>query len=148
MVLDAKADGRNTLDDDELDQIRATYQTIIAAGHAANPPPAPTGRRGRPKRTKAGNLVLRLDLWADDVLRFASDFTVPFDNNLAERDIRMVKIAQKISGGFRTHEGAQAFLAFRSYLSTANKHGINLYDALQQLFNHNTWTPTPHGASP
>lgn len=147
-VLDAKADGHNTLDDDELDRIRAGYRTIIAAGHAANPPPAPTGRRGRPKRTKAGNLVLRLDSHSDDVLRFAADFAVPFDNNLAERDVRMVKIAQKISGGFRTNEGARAFLAFRSYLSTANKQGVNLLDALQQLFNANPWTPTAPGAGP
>jgi Transposase IS66 family len=60
---------------------------------------APSGRRGRTKRTKAHNLLLRLDAYQDDVLRFATDFAVPFDNNLAERDVRMVKIAQKISGG-------------------------------------------------
>lgn len=147
-VLDAKADGRDRLDDTELDQIRQTYRTIIAAGHAANPPPAPTGKRGRPKRSKPGNLVLRLDHFADDVLRFATDFNVPFDNNTAERDVRMIKIAQKISGGFRTSDGAQAFLAFRSYLSTATKQGINLLDALQQLFDATPWTPTVQPAGP
>lgn len=147
-VLTAKTEGRSALSDDELKAIHATYRRIIVAGHAANPAPTPTGKRGRPKRTKAGNLLLRLDLHADDVLRFATDFTVPFDNNLAERDMRMVKIAQKISGGFRTTQGAEAFLAFRSYLSTATKQGINLLDALQQLFDGNPWMPTEHGAGP
>lgn len=69
-------------------------------------------------------------------------------NNLAERDMRMVKIAQKISGGFRTTQGAEAFLAFRSYLSTATKQGVDLLDALQQLFDGNPWMPTGHGAEP
>ncbi|MEW6477785.1 MAG: IS66 family transposase [Actinomycetota bacterium] len=147
-VLTAKANGHNALAGNELDQIEKTYQAIIAAGHSANPPVTPTGRRGRPKRTKAHNLLLRLDTHTADVLRFATDFTVPFDNNLAERDMRMVKIAQKISGGFRTNQGAEAFLAFRSYLSTATKQGINLLDALQQLFHGNPWTPASQGPDP
>jgi transposase len=62
--------------------------------------------------------------------------------------MRMVKIAQKISGGFRTTQGAEAFLAFRSYLSTATKQGVNLLDALQQLFDGNPWIPTHPGAEP
>ena len=146
IVLAAKAEGRSALAHDDLGRIRGKYRAIIAAGHAANPPPIPTGLRGRPKRSKAGNLVLRLDLYAQDVLRFATDFAVPFDNNTAERDIRMVKIAQKISGGFRSFEGAEAFLAFRSYLSTAAKQGVNLHDALQRLFAGNPWMPAGPGA--
>ena len=146
IVLAAKAEGRSALAHDDLGRIRGKYRAIIAAGHAANPPPVPTGLRGRPKRSKAGNLVLRLDLYAQDVLRFATDFAVPFDNNTAERDIRMVKIAQKISGGFRSFEGAEAFLAFRSYLSTAAKQGVNLHDALQRLFAGNPWMPAGPGA--
>jgi transposase len=146
IVLAAKAEGRSALTHDDLGRIRGKYRAIIAAGHAANPPPVPTGLRGRPKRSKAGNLVLRLDLYAQDVLRFANDFSVPFDNNTAERDIRMVKIAQKISGGFRSFEGAEAFLAFRSYLSTAAKQGVNLHDALQRLFAGNPWMPAGPGA--
>lgn len=148
IVLTAKAGGRSALTGDELDRIRATYQAIIAAGHAANPPPTPTGLRGRPKRTKAGNLLSRLDRYADDVLRFATDFAVPFDNNTAERDIRMVKVHQKVSGGFRSVDGADAFLAFRSYLSTAAKQGVNLLDALQGLFNGNPWIPASPGPGP
>lgn len=141
-VLEVKVDGVNTLSNDELAELRANYRAIIAAGYRANPPPIPTGKRGRTKRSKPHNLLLRLDTHADDVLRFATDFAVPFDNNLCERDVRMVKIAQKISGGFRSTEGAEAFLAFRSYLSTAAKQGVNRLDALQQLFNGNPWMPT------
>ena len=74
--------------------------------------------------------------------RFAWDFSVPFDNNLSERDIRMIKITQKISGGFRTTEGAEAFLAFRSYLSTVGKQGVNRLGALQQLFLGDPWMPS------
>ena len=92
--------------------------------------------------------MLRLDNYADDVLRFATDFTVPFDNNLSERDVRMVKIAQKVSGGFRSNEGAKAFLAFRSYLSTAAKQGVNRLEALRQLFNDGPWMPAAPGAGP
>jgi len=144
-VLDAKTNNANALHPDVLDRLRADYHTIIAAGHRANPAPAPTGKRGRPKRTKAANLLLRLDTHTDDVLRFATDFAVPFDNNTAERDIRMIKVHQKISGGFRSTPGAQAFLALRSYLSTATKQHVNLLDALQELFNGNVWIPATPG---
>ena len=148
MVLEAKAAAKNALSNDQLAELRASYDSIIAAGHVANPPVAPSGRRGRPKRTKPHNLLLRLDNYADDVLRFATDFTVPFDNNLSERDVRMVKIAQKISGGFRSNEGAKAFLAFRSYLSTAAKQGVNRLEALRQLFGDGPWMPAAPGAGP
>ena len=146
-VLDAKQQ-HLALDADTLATIRSEYRTIIAAGHSVNAPPVPTGKRGRPKRSKAANLLLRLDTYTDDVLRFATDFSVPWDDNLAERDIRMVKIAQKISGGFRSNDGAEAFLAFRSYLSTAAKQGVNRLDALQQLFNGNPWMPTAPTTAP
>jgi hypothetical protein len=121
LVLEVKGTGQSSLHDDVLAMLRADYEVIIAAGHRANPPVLPTGKRGRPKRSKAHNLLLRLDVHRDSVLRFATDFAVPFDNNLCGRDIRMVKIAQRISGGFRSTEGAEAFLALRSYLSTAAK---------------------------
>ena len=148
MVLEAKTADENALNSAQLTEVRAKYDAIIAAGHRANPPVVPTGRRGRPKRTKAHNLLLRLDNYADDVLRFAIDFTVPFDNNLSERDIRMVKIAQKVSGGFRSKEGAKAFLAFRSYLSTAAKQGVNRLQALRQLFGDGPWMPAASAAGP
>lgn len=147
-VLDVKANGQLSLSDDELTSLHATYRTIIASGHEVNPPPTPTGRRGRLKRSKAHNLLDRLDVHMDDVLRFTTNTDLPSDNNLAERDIRMVKIAQKISGGFRSFEGAEAFLAFRSYLSSAAKQGANRLEVLQQLFIGDPWMPSPSGTSP
>jgi transposase len=124
LVLEAKGTGDSALALEVYCAIRSKYRAIIAAGYAVNPfPQGRTGKRGFIGRSKALNLLIRLDTYADDVLRFAGDFSVPFDNNLAERDIRMVRIAEKISGGFRSREGADAFLAFRSYLSTAAKQG-------------------------
>ena len=79
----------------------------------------------------------------DDYLRFATDLAVPFDNNAAEREIRMIKIRQKISGSMRTMTGATGFCTIRSYLATARKHGIAYYDALTQLANGHPWLPTP-----
>jgi transposase len=81
------------------------------------------------------------------VLRFATDFRVDFDNNQAERDVRMVKLQQKISGGWRSEPGARAFLAVRSYLSTARKHGEAAVDVLRALFAGQPWLPAP-AASP
>jgi len=106
------------------------YDTILADGARANPPPVPTGKRGRPKRGKAGSLVDRLRTHQAETLAFLEDFTVPFDNNQAERDIRMTKVRQKISGGFRTTTGADRFSRIRGYISTLRKQGIPIFAAL------------------
>lgn len=76
-----------------------------------------------------------------EIWRFAHDFTVPFDNNQAERDIRMTKIQIKISGGWRTTPGARAWLRVRSYISTTGKHGIPAITALRDALTGNPWTP-------
>jgi len=93
------------------------------------------------RRSKAHNLLLRLERYEPDVLRFAHDFRVPFGNNQAEQDIRMVKLQQKISGCWRTHEGAQRFLAVRSYISTARKHGHDALEVLGTLAAGQPWLP-------
>ena len=114
--------------------------------NASNPPavtgiadPAPLGLAHA--RPPAVNLLARLRGFATDVLRFAHDLRVPFDNNLAERDIRMVKLRQKISGGLRTWTGAETFCAIRSYLATTRKHGITALQALTQLHHGQPWIP-------
>jgi transposase len=77
------------------------------------------------------------------VLRLLDDWRVPFDNNQAERDPRMVKLQQQIPGYWRTLAGAEAFLALRSYISTARKHGLNPLAILRQLFEGQPWLPAP-----
>jgi len=87
--------------------------------------------RGRPKRRVGHNLLLRLHAFQADVLRFLSHLEVPFTNNQAERDLRMMKLKQKISGGFRSPKGASDFACIRSVLSTARKQGLNLLELIQ-----------------
>jgi transposase len=116
------------------------YATILQAGLAANPPtgPPPPGapkRRGRKKQSKAKNLLDRLARDRAGVLRFMEDFRVPFDNNLAERDLRMMKVQQKISGSFRSGAGASYFCRIRGYLSTMRKQGQGMLEALERVFN-------------
>jgi hypothetical protein len=86
-------------------------------------------------------MLQRLDEREQEVLRFASDFRVPFDNNLSERDLRMIKLQQKISGCWRSTQGAERFLAIRSYLSTARKQGQRPIDVLAELAAGQPWLP-------
>ena len=137
----AKGTGASALPARRLAAFRRRYDTLVADGQRLNPPPARTGKRGRPRLGPAAALLARLQLHRDDVLRFAVDFRVPFDNNQAERDVRMVKLQQKISGGWRSKLGATAFLAVRSYLSTARKHRQTALTVLRELFCGRPWVP-------
>jgi transposase len=141
-VRDAKAAGQQSLPERTLAGYRTAWTRIITLGQQQNPPPTQrTKERGPIGRTPAANLLHRLDEHRDDVLRFAHDFRVPFDNNLVERDIRMIKIQQKISGSWRTNNGANRFLAIRAYISTTRKQGHSLLAALTSLANHQPWLP-------
>ena len=113
--------------------IERRYDAIIAAGtafHEAQPPLGKPGKRGRQPRRVGHNLLLRLLTRKQDVLRFLTDPTVPFTNNLAEQDGRMMKVQQKVSGGFRSEHGAEDFATIRSVLSTARKQGWSLLETL------------------
>jgi transposase len=119
---------------DRIAHIHERFAEILAEGDAANPRAPPSGKRGRTKQSKAVNLLDRLRLHADDVWRFMTDHGVPFSNNLAEQAVRMPKVKQKISGGFRTPNGAGTFCTIRSYLATQHKQGCNLFHALTLTF--------------
>lgn len=112
------------------------YRSLLARANRECPAPERTGpqKRGRPKKSKSRNLLERLRDYETGVLRFMNEADVPFTNNLAERDIRMTKVQQKISGCFRSFEGAKIFCRVRSYLSTCRKHGLEPADALRMLF--------------
>lgn len=133
-VREEAAWGGTRLEPKRVEKFEKRYQRLLEAGLAANPPPIRTGKKGRPKQTKGKNLVDRLDKHRCEVLRFMHDFRVPFDNNRAERDLRMVKVRQKISGCFRTRRGAEMFCRIRGYISTARKQGENVLAALESVF--------------
>jgi transposase len=129
----------------QIQLFESRYQSILNDGYAANPlsvSPDPAGKkRGRTKKTKPRNLLERLDTHRLEVLAFMYDFNVPFDNNLAERDIRMMKVQQKISGTFRSESGAHAFCRIRSYISTARKNALGAMEAILRVFAGNPFVP-------
>jgi transposase len=127
----------------DQDRFLKGYERIVQAGYAQNPVATPHGpkRRGRRKQSKARNLLDRFRDHPDSVLAFMRDFAVPFDNNQSERDLRMMKLRQKISGTFRSFQALVNFCRIRGYVSTARKNGINALDALQRVFLGNPFVP-------
>jgi len=127
---------KNHLTKEQLRVFEKRYDTLITQGLEENPLvfaeviEGKAKKRGKTKQTPARNLLVRLRDFKAGTLAFMYDFSVPFDNNLAERDIRMVKVKQKVSGGFRTQEGAKQFAAIRSYISTARKNSLSIFDAI------------------
>src|SRR2546423_91597 len=124
----------------ELAAFAQRYDEVVQSGFEVNrvPAAAPEGavkQRGCPKQPPPVNLLIRLRDFKEEVLAFMFDFGVPFDNNQGERDIRMVKVKQKVSGGFRTLEGAQRFGRIRGYLSTARKHAKNVFEAIRDALD-------------
>ena len=130
-------DADGLLESVKSEKYRHKYRAILKDAEAECPPPDETqrkGKRGRVKRTKARNLLERLRDFESDVLRFLDNKIVPFTNNLGENDIRMTKVQQKISGCFRSMDGAKIFCRVRSYLLTCRKQGVNSRLALDLLF--------------
>lgn len=104
--------------------MRAGYDALVAEFFTAHPQPPDGWRKGSYDRD-AHNLAVALHDHRHEVLRFVADLAVPFDNNQGERDLRMAKLQQKISGSFRTEHGAHRFACVRSYIETGRKHGLN-----------------------
>lgn len=128
----------------EIQQIEETYQSILQKGLEANPEiprDLTTNKRGRKKKSKPQNLLARLSKRRDETLAFMYDFNIPFGNNQGERDIRMMKVKQKISGTFRSEKGAKVFCRIRGYLSTMKKQGENMLDAIKSVFVGNPMMP-------
>jgi transposase len=146
-IVDEASLAQTPLAADVIQAFETRYQTILEQGFLANPPPAPPPTRhrrprgGRLKQSPARNLLDRLQNQQVSVLGFMYDFDVPFDNNQAERDIRMVKLKQKISGTFRSEAGAKMFCRIRGYISTLRKQGFNVLDAFISLFSGHPQSP-------
>ncbi len=130
--------GANHLPKPLRDELLAQYFDVLKVGFAAHtaqsPPVSLSKKQGRPKQSASKNLLDALLERAEDVLAFLDDLTLPFTNNLAERDLRMIKVQQKISGTFRSADGATAFCIIRSYLSTMRKQGRSMLPALKAVF--------------
>jgi transposase len=143
-VAAAQVDGQSELPAKQRAGYEAAYTRFLNEGLLANPPPKPTGKRGRPKQTPARNLLDRLVTHRGAILAFLHDFRVPFDNNQAERDLRMFKVKQKVSGCFRSSEGADQFCRIRGYISTLRKQGYSVLDGLTSVFAGEPFMPRLH----
>lgn len=134
----AVEDAGGVLNQTEAEAFRHRYRTLLDEAEIQSPPPDESqrkkGQRGRLKRTKARNLLERLRDFEDDVLRFMVVKEAPFTNNQGERDLRMTKVHQKVSGCFRSEIGAKFFCRIRSYISTCRKNGVSSTEALRLLF--------------
>ena len=137
-IAHAKRRGLDGLTEREISVFTTRYQTLIRKGLRANRAsplqPQSAKNKGRLKQSPAKNLLDRLNHQQEAVLAFIHDFRIPFDNNQAERDIRMMKLKQKIAGCFRAEEGSRQFCRIRGYLSTLRKQDINALGALTKLF--------------
>ena len=142
-VAAASAAGMTALSPSDQERFLDGYERIVQAGYAQNPVAAPHGpkRRGRRKQSKARNLLDRFRDHPDSILACRRDFAVPFDNNQSERDLRMLKLRQKISGTFRSFQALVNFCRIRGYVSTARKNGLNALEAIRRVFLGNPFVP-------
>ncbi len=120
-----------------LDEFSSQYDRILDRAFSRNPYREPkVMKRGRPKKGKVLSLIERLRDLKDDVLRFFTDFRVPFSNNIGEKSFRLSKLKMKVAGSFRSADGGSNFCAIFSIIDTVRKNGGNAFKALAQLFNN------------
>jgi transposase len=143
-VADAQTQGQEQLGAKSQARFVRRYRALLVQGLKANPAPPASGQRGRTKQSQAKNLLDRLVRHESWVLAFLRDFAVPFDNNLAERDLRMVKVQQKVSGCFRSPAGVAAFCRIRGYISTLRKQSDHVLTALESVFIGTPYLPALH----
>ena len=152
-VEEARASDRAALTEQEQEEFFRRYDELVRRGLELNPErttrrrrvdPGATAKQGRGRigQTEARKLVARLESRRAEVLRFMTDFAVPFENNQAERDLRMVKLRQKIGGCFRSREGAREFCWLRGVISTARKQGQGVLDSIEKVFARQPLTLT------
>jgi len=144
-VATAQAAGQAELVPRQRAGFEAAFSRLVAEGQRANPAAPSTGQRGRVKQSPAYNLLARLVTHRVAVLAFLHDFRVPFDNNQAERDLRMLKVKLKVSGCFRSAHGAARFCRIRGYISTLRKQKASVLDGLTSLFTGSPYMPQLNG---
>lgn len=134
-----------TLSHQQRTDFKARYSRILETGKVENPVSVlsePSTKRGRKKQSKAKNLLDRCQKYQKEILLFMDDFSIPFTNNQAERDIRMMKLQQKISGTFRSEDGAANFCRVRGFISTLKKHGLPVLTSLVGAFEGTPFIPS------
>jgi transposase len=144
VVHQAKEDYKDHLSSKQIKKFTEQYEEIIQSAQHCYPPPDPTlkPKRGRPKQDKGKNLLDRFSKYQDETLRFLSDFQVPFTNNQAERDLRMIKVKEKVSGSFASFRGGEIFARIRSYISTLKKNNLPVLHGLRDALNGNPFIPS------
>ena len=137
-VIKQKEKQKSSLSEEKLKQFETTYTKITKSALSCYaPPPNINKKRGRQKQEKGKNLLDRLIKYKDSILLFMYNFNVAFTNNQAERDLRMIKVKQKISGTFASFRGGEIFCRIKGYISTLKKNNQNVLDGLKMCYSKN-----------